>query len=477
MKKIIAIILGMLLISSDARALTTFNAPPTWVSIKGAITTGDCVQFGGGNTLSDSGSACGGGGGSVSISNSDGTITLSPNPITGTGTASLNLSNANTWLAAQTYTNSDFLLLGSSTGKTTFASANAGATNYTVTIPAATDTLAELAATQTLTNKTISGASNTISSIGNTSLTNSATTVNSQTCTLGSTCTVTVAASTGITGLGTGVATALGNTLNAASGLVGFSGALGTPTSGTLTNATGFPAASLAGTSLPAGITTASGLTSVSTIATGVWAGTIITGTYGGTGVNNGSFQLTVPATGTADLIGTAQSITAAKTFSNSDILLLGSSTGATTLTSANSGASNFTLTLPAVTSTLATLAANTFSALQTFASGLNISGGFIQFANYTANTGTSYAVNLDNGGRQIITVTGAVAITLTRTNGTDTRIKFLEDGTGHVYSITGCKWAGGTAITYSTAANAYDIVSIWYDGTNYNCMGGAAFN
>ena len=40
---------------------------------------------------------------------------------------------------------------------------------------------------------------------------------------------------------GTGVITALGNTLNASSGLVGYSGALGTPTSGTLTNATGLP--------------------------------------------------------------------------------------------------------------------------------------------------------------------------------------------------------------------------------------------
>jgi len=41
-------------------------------------------------------------------------------------------------------------------------------------------------------------------------LTNTATTVNGQTCTLGSTCTVTVAISTGVTGLGAGVATPLG---------------------------------------------------------------------------------------------------------------------------------------------------------------------------------------------------------------------------------------------------------------------------
>jgi hypothetical protein len=58
-----------------------------------------------------------------------------------TGTlAELNL--AETWSATQTFTNSDLLLLGSSTGATTFTSANAGASNYTLTVPAITDTLA-----------------------------------------------------------------------------------------------------------------------------------------------------------------------------------------------------------------------------------------------------------------------------------------------------------------------------------------------
>ena len=40
---------------------------------------------------------------------------------------------------------------------------------------------------------------------------------------------------------GTNVFTALGNALNGASGLVGYSGQLGTPTQGVLTNATGLP--------------------------------------------------------------------------------------------------------------------------------------------------------------------------------------------------------------------------------------------
>lgn len=56
------------------------------------------------------------------------------------------LGTAQTFTAVQTFTNSDLALLGSSTGKTTFASANAGASNFTVTVPAATGTTALLGA-------------------------------------------------------------------------------------------------------------------------------------------------------------------------------------------------------------------------------------------------------------------------------------------------------------------------------------------
>lgn len=77
---------------------------------------------------------------------------------TGTSGATIGLLNgANTISGVQTYTNSDFALLGSSTGATTFTSANAGASNFTLTVPAATDTMVLLAATQTLTNKSIVG--------------------------------------------------------------------------------------------------------------------------------------------------------------------------------------------------------------------------------------------------------------------------------------------------------------------------------
>lgn len=74
-----------------------------------------------------------------------------------------------------------------------------------------------------------------------------------------------------------------------------------------------------------------------------------------------------VSAIPAAALLGVAQTWTAVQTFTNSDIKLLGSSTGATTFTSANAGASNYTLTIPAVTDTLAVLGANTFTGAQIY--------------------------------------------------------------------------------------------------------------
>ena len=74
-------------------------------------------------------------------------------------------ATTNVWTGTQTFTNSLLKLLGSSTGVTTFASANAGASNYTITFPAATATVATLDGTQTLTNKTIDISTNTLTGV------------------------------------------------------------------------------------------------------------------------------------------------------------------------------------------------------------------------------------------------------------------------------------------------------------------------
>jgi len=67
-----------------------------------------------------------------------------------TGGSGVSASSPNSWTAAQTFTNSDIKLLGASTGATTLTSANSGASNFTLTLPAVTDTVVTLGASQTL---------------------------------------------------------------------------------------------------------------------------------------------------------------------------------------------------------------------------------------------------------------------------------------------------------------------------------------
>lgn len=90
-----------------------------------------------------------------------------------------------------------------------WVSGGAGVVNF----PTASTTLAGRDTTDTLTNKTFNCANNT--------------------------CTVRIASD--VTGLGTGVATALGVNVGSAGAFITFNGALGTPLSGTLTNVTGLP--------------------------------------------------------------------------------------------------------------------------------------------------------------------------------------------------------------------------------------------
>ena len=184
---------------------------------------------------------------------------------------------------------SDTLTIAGGTGLTS------SITGDTVTIDI-DNTVATLTGSQTLTNKTISGASNTLSNIANSSLTNSSVTIGSTSVSLGATVTtfagLASVTSTAFVGALTGNASTA-TTLQTARTINGtsFDGSANI----TVTAAAG----TLTGSTLASGVT-ASSLTSVGTIATGVWQGTDIGVAYGGTGTSDGSITGTGALTFTA---------------------------------------------------------------------------------------------------------------------------------------------------------------------------------
>lgn len=116
--------------------------------LAGTVTASQCL-LSGSNTAPTWGSCSGAA--AVSSVADDGAGTLIISPTTGSVSAAINLANNNTITGTWTFTNSKLALLGSSTGKTTFTSANAGASNFTLTLPAVTSTIMVTGLAQTIT--------------------------------------------------------------------------------------------------------------------------------------------------------------------------------------------------------------------------------------------------------------------------------------------------------------------------------------
>ncbi len=124
----------------------------------------------------------------------------------------------------------------------------------------------------------------------------------------------------------------------------------------------------------------------------------------------------------------------------------------------------------------------NTSTDTQTKQGDLNIMGnikvGETAYFNAEYDNGNSDTIDWSVANKQKSTLTGNVTFTFIAPYGPcNLVLKLVQDGTGErtVTWPATVKWAIGTKPTLTTTPNAIDIVSFYYDGTNY--YGQASFN
>ena len=101
-----------------------------------------------------------------------------------------------------------------------------------------------------------------------------------------------------------------------------------------------------------------------------------------------------------------------------------------------------------------------------------SVATGIINYKDYVATItyGATITPNIALGSIQQVTLTGGVTMNAfggTPQAGQSMVIKFIQDATGGRTLSSTMKWAGGNK-TLSTAANAVDIASVFFDGTTY---------
>lgn len=233
---------------------------------------------------------------------------------------------------------------------------------------------------------------------------------------------------TGISGLGTGIATALAVNTGSAGAPVLFNGAGGTPSSLTLTNATGLPCGAMPALT---GDVTASATSCATTLATGS-ASNLNSGTLaaarGGAGATNGALK------------GNGSGVVSQAACAD----LSNGATGCSTATG-TSGA-----TLPLLNGT------NTFSGTQTFGSVIG-----------TINTqsGTTYTLAATDCGKTIL-FTSASSITLTTLNSlvAGCAIAIEQGGAGQITVTAGSGATQHSAHSYTKTFAQYAIIGLFVD-------------
>lgn len=220
------------------------------------------------------------------------------------------------------------------------------------------------------------------------------------------------------------------------------------PTSGTLAT-TGGTVASVTGTAnriTIGGTSTAptvdiaatyvgqTSITTLGTIGTGTWNGSVVSGTYGGTGVNNGSSTITLGG-----------NLTTSGAFSTTLTV-----TGNTNVTLPTSGT---LITSAALTNYAVLNATNSFAfneqyqmLIQDYSEAVSALGSV---------TGAT-SMNLQNGNVFSATITGATTFSITNVpaSGTCASLSLIltNGGSSAVTWMTGTKWPGGVAPTLTTS-------------------------
>jgi hypothetical protein len=274
--------------------------------------------------------------------------------------------------------------------------------------------------------------------------------------------------STGVSGLGTGVATALAVNVGTAGAPVVNGGALGTPSSGTASNLTGLPLSTGVTGTLPVanggtGTATPSLVAGTNVTITGTWPNQTINSTASGGGGGTVTSVSVVSANGFAGTVAT-QTTTPAITLTTSITGVLKGNgtaisaatagtdyvtpTGTETLTNKTIDYASNTLTGVVGTTATQTLTNKTIEA-GTF------TNGYTEEV-FTGNSSTAITLDLANGTVQIITLTGNCVYTFpTPVAGKSFTLIHLQDATGSrtVTWPSTVDWPSATAPTLTATA------------------------
>jgi hypothetical protein len=95
-------------------------------------------------------------------------------------------------------------------------------------------------------------------------------------------------------------------------------------------------------------------------------------------------------------------------------------------------------------------------------------------------NSGSSKTIDWTAGNKQSITTTGSCTLTFTAPTGPcNLLLKIIHEASSTSYTYTypaTVYWPSGTKLTTTNTSGAIDIVSFYFDGTNYFAQGAAAF-